>query len=226
MISSISALRAFSYDLAAERLPRSQAAEPKAADQSAAGTGQLSEEERAQVEELKRRDREVRAHEQAHMAAGAGLITRGASFTYKRGPDGQQYAIGGEVGIDVSAVPGDPAATIRKAEQVRSAALAPASPSGQDRAVAAAAAQMAAEARQQQAQQTDSAAGPAAANGATEAARPAGAAASTEAARPATGLGRAPAEAESTAGQRPQAQRAYRQAPAAASGASTFSIAA
>jgi len=59
------------------------------------------------------------------------------SLTYERGPDGAQYAVGGEVPIDVSPVAGDPQATIEKMRVVRSAAMAPAQPSSQDRAVAA-----------------------------------------------------------------------------------------
>lgn len=95
---------------------------------------------------LQARDREVRAHEMAHVAAGAGLVTRGASYTYQTGPDGQRYAIGGEVGIDTS--PGrTPEESLSKAERIRAAALAPAEPSGQDRQVAAQAARMASEAR-------------------------------------------------------------------------------
>ncbi|MBL8056004.1 MAG: hypothetical protein JNK29_04865 [Anaerolineales bacterium] len=131
------------------------ALDPAGRSQPAAGQpGQpLSAAEQAEVEKLKARDREVRAHEQAHQAAGAGLITRGASYSYKSGPDGQQYAVGGEVGIDTSPVRGNPAATIRKAERIRRAALAPAEPSPQDRAVAAEASRMAADARRQQAQQ-------------------------------------------------------------------------
>lgn len=64
-----------------------------------------------------------------------------------RGPDGRQYATGGEVSIDVSPVAGDPQATIDKAEKIRRAALAPAEPSQADRAVAARATAMANEAR-------------------------------------------------------------------------------
>jgi hypothetical protein len=64
------------------------------------------------------------------------------SFTYQRGPDGAQYAVGGEVSIDLSPVQGDPQATIEKMRIVRAAAMAPAEPSGQDRAVAAQAMQI------------------------------------------------------------------------------------
>ncbi|MCH2396263.1 putative metalloprotease CJM1_0395 family protein [Oceanibaculum sp.] len=96
----------------------------------------LTEEERAQVDELKQTDRKVRAHEQAHAAAG-GAYASSPSYEYENGPDGNRYAIGGEVSIDVSPVSGDPEATIQKMEIVKRAALAPAEPSPQDRAVAA-----------------------------------------------------------------------------------------
>lgn len=111
------------------------------------GFSQLSSEESQQVAELKSRDQEVRTHEMAHMMVGGSLVRKGASYQYQTGPDGQRYAVGGEVSIDSSAVSGDPSATIRKMEQVKRAALAPAEPSSQDRAVAAAAAQTEAAAR-------------------------------------------------------------------------------
>ena len=82
----------------------------------------------------------------AHLAAAGAYATTGASYTYQVGPDGQGYAVGGEVGIDVSPDPSDPQRTIDKARTIESAANAPADPSPQDRRVAAAAAQMAAQA--------------------------------------------------------------------------------
>lgn len=97
----------------------------------------LSESEQRIVDDLKRRDREVREHEAAHLAAAGGHARGGASFEYTTGPDGGRYATAGEVQIDTSPVPDDPAATITKMEQVKRAALAPAQPSSQDRAVAA-----------------------------------------------------------------------------------------
>ncbi len=100
------------------------------------------------VQELRVRDREVRAHEAAHQSAG-GSVTGGAKFTFVVGPDGLRYAVGGEVSIDVSAVPGEAEATIRKMQTVIRAALAPANPSSQDQAVAATARAMAASAQQQ-----------------------------------------------------------------------------
>jgi len=121
----------------------------KGQKQSAAGGGdtvELSPEAQKMVDSLKARDREVRAHEAAHVAAGAGVVTGGAQFTQQRGPDGNMYAIGGEVGIDASPIPNDPEGTMAKARQIVSAALAPADPSPQDRAVAASARQMEAKA--------------------------------------------------------------------------------
>jgi len=107
---------------------------------------ELSSADRRRIEEMKATDREVRAHEAAHMAAGGSLVTSGASFGYETGPDGQKYAVSGEVGIDTSKGR-TPQETLVRAEQIRAAALAPADPSSQDRSVAAAASQMAAEAR-------------------------------------------------------------------------------
>ena len=103
----------------------------------------------SEIAKLRARDREVRAHEQAHAAAAGGLARGGPTFTYERGPDGKQYAVGGEVNIDTSPVAGDPEATIRKARQIRAAALAPADPSSQDRAVAASATAIETKARQE-----------------------------------------------------------------------------
>jgi len=103
--------------------------------------------EQRRLRELAARDTQVRTHERAHLAAAGGLANGGARLQMTRGPDGRQYATGGEVSIDVAPVPGDPQATIDKAEKIRRAALAPAEPSQADRAVAARATAMANEAR-------------------------------------------------------------------------------
>lgn len=102
--------------------------------------------ERDQIQELAARDREVRAHEQAH-AAVAGQYASSPTYSFVRGPDGVSYAVGGEVQIDTSPIPGDPEATLRKAQQLSRAANAPAEPSAQDGRVAAQAAQMEQQAR-------------------------------------------------------------------------------
>jgi hypothetical protein len=107
---------------------------------------ELSPEQRQAVEKLKKRDQEVKAHEKAHAAAGAGIVQGGATYQYQRGPDGKMYAVGGEVKIDTTPER-DPEDTIRKMQQVRKAALAPTQPSAQDRSVATRASQIEAEAR-------------------------------------------------------------------------------
>ena len=109
---------------------------------------ELDEAEKAEVTDLKKRDQEVKAHEKAHLAAGGQYTTGGANYEYETGPDGKKYAVGGEVGIDVS--PEDsPEKTIEKARTIRKAALAPAKPSNQDRKIAAEASRMEAEARRE-----------------------------------------------------------------------------
>ena len=112
--------------------------------------GETSEAEneriKREVRDLEQRDREVRAHEQAHASAG-GPHTGAPQYKLERGPDGQMYAVSGHVDVDTSKVSGDPAATIEKMSIVQRAALAPAEPSSQDRAVAAQAARTEAEAR-------------------------------------------------------------------------------
>ncbi len=110
----------------------------KATSEKAAETGELNDEQKAQVEQLRKTDQEVRAHEAAHKNAG-GQHAGSASYSYTVGPDGKRYATGGEVPIDVAPVDGDPEATIAKLDVVIAAALAPAKPSAQDRKVAAAA---------------------------------------------------------------------------------------
>lgn len=107
---------------------------------------ELTEPEQKQVRELAATDRDVRAHEAAHQAVG-GSLAGGASFRYVTGPDGVRYAVGGEVPISLGTVADDPEATIRNAEQVKAAALAPAQPSAQDRSVAGEATQIIAQAQ-------------------------------------------------------------------------------
>jgi hypothetical protein len=106
---------------------------------------ELTPQEKAKVSRLQTRDAEVRSHEAAHIAASGGMAGA-ASYTYATGPDGKRYAIGGEVSIS-SPPTTDPEQALLNAERMQAAALAPANPSGQDRAVAARAASIAARAR-------------------------------------------------------------------------------
>ncbi|SDF54775.1 MULTISPECIES: putative metalloprotease CJM1_0395 family protein [unclassified Duganella] len=156
---SIGALSASSgYPSPAHSVPPVQVAASAQTAQTAQSTPstpsastKLSNEALALIDQLKARDLEVRQHEQAHMAAAGGLATSGASYTYQRGPNGVDYAIGGEVNIDTS--PGaTPEETIERARAIQAAALAPAEPSGPDRAVATQAQQMEMQARAELAQ--------------------------------------------------------------------------
>ena len=118
-------------------------AKPKAPGEKgrpSAGDGKLTPEQQEQVVRLQQRDTEVRAHEAAHQAV-AGALGGAASFTYQLGPDGRQYAVGGEVPIEIGGGK-TPQEMLSRARQVKAAALAPAKPSGQDLKVAASAASL------------------------------------------------------------------------------------
>lgn len=98
-----------------------------------------------QLRELQSTDREVKAHEAAHQAAG-GSLAGGASYSYVKGPDNQMYAVSGEVPIRMQKG-NTPDETIANARQIASAAMAPANPSSQDYKVAANALKLEMEAR-------------------------------------------------------------------------------
>ncbi|MFT4811047.1 MAG: hypothetical protein ACI9LX_004416 [Paraglaciecola sp.] len=124
---------------------RDNAQDASAGKENAEDKQQQQQAEQQQLNELKQRDAEVRAHEQAHASLG-GQYANSPQYEYETGPDGRRYAVGGEVTIDISEA-STPEETIRKAQQVKAAALAPAEPSAQDLRVATEATQMALEAR-------------------------------------------------------------------------------
>lgn len=128
--------------------PRAGRPDDEAIASSKIAARELTEEQQREVEKLKQRDQEVRRHEQAHVAAAGRYANGGPQFEFTTGPDGRQYATGGHVNIDVGPA-NTPEATLIKAQIVRRAALAPADPSAQDRAVAAAASQLELDARKQ-----------------------------------------------------------------------------
>ncbi|WP_053981124.1 putative metalloprotease CJM1_0395 family protein [Marinagarivorans algicola] len=111
----------------------------------------IKEQEQEEIRMLAARDREVRTHEQAHAAVG-GAYAGAPKYQFEQGPDGVNYAIGGEVPIDVGPA-ATPEQTLEKAQTVRRAAMAPSEPSPQDRQVAQEATQLEAQARQQLAAQ-------------------------------------------------------------------------
>lgn len=129
--------------------------EPPADAEEPTDPSGLTEEEKAMVAELRARDAEVKAHEAAHASIGGGTPT----YTFQRGPDGNAYAVGGSVSIDASGG-STPRETIAKMQRVRAAALAPANPSGQDRAVAASASQRMMKAQAELAKEAAEAANP------------------------------------------------------------------
>ncbi|MCC6220020.1 MAG: hypothetical protein IT291_02135 [Deltaproteobacteria bacterium] len=108
----------------------------------------LDEHERQELEKLKKRDQEVRLHEQAHLAALGAHRAGGAKFSYDVGPDGKSYAVSGEVPIDASKEE-SPEKTIEKARTIRRAALAPSDPSAADKAAAAQANKLEADAKKE-----------------------------------------------------------------------------
>ena len=113
---------------------------------------ELEPDEVQYVRELERIDRNVKAHEAAHIAAGGGVVSGGASYGYTRGPDGKMYAVFGEVPISMKKGK-TPEETIQNARQIVAAAMAPADPSPQDYKVAASAMQMESQARVEQSQE-------------------------------------------------------------------------
>lgn len=126
-------------------------------DASATSDGKSQEDPQIKqaVERLKQNEEKVKAHEAAHKAAG-GNLAGSASYSYTQGPDGRSYITGGEVQIDIS-TGRTPQETISRMQQVIRAALAPADPSGQDRAVAAQAASQMAQAQQEKLQTEETA---------------------------------------------------------------------
>ena len=119
---------------------------PAAAGESDARTVQI-------VARLKAAEEKVKAHEAAHKTAG-GTATGPVSYTYTRGPDGRNYITGGEVPIAIT-TGRTPQETISRMQVVIRAALAPADPSPQDRAVAAQASTIEQSARQELARSRD-----------------------------------------------------------------------
>ena len=110
-------------------------------------TADPDDEDRRLTDELRRIDRQVRAHEQAHAAAGGSHVR----YEYETGPDGRRYAVAGTTDIDVCAPTNDADGKLAQARKLRAAALAPTDPSGQDMAVAAKASRLEREARMEKA---------------------------------------------------------------------------
>lgn len=82
------------------------------------------------------RDREVRGHERDHLVTLGGYVASAVSYTTRTGADGESVAVGGRIAVDLTEVPGNPRATLRKARTIYAAATAPGDPSAADLRVA------------------------------------------------------------------------------------------
>lgn len=128
-----------------ESAGKQNAHDQQESSQQQASQPEQQTEEQQEISNLEARDQEVRTHEQAHAAAG-GQYAGSPQYEYTTGPDNKRYVTDGEVSIDISEL-NSPEETLRKMQQVRAAALAPAEPSAQDLKVAAEATQKSFEAR-------------------------------------------------------------------------------
>lgn len=92
--------------------------------------------ESKQLRALKARDKEVRAHEQAQMAAAGSQANSSPRLVYQRGPDGRQYAVGGEVQINFMPVESASEGSTEKAEILQKETHVPKNSSSQDQSTA------------------------------------------------------------------------------------------
>ncbi|MCL2025715.1 MAG: hypothetical protein FWG92_02790 [Leptospirales bacterium] len=98
------------------------------------------------IDELKIRDKEVKAHEMSH-GTDPNLIKIGSpQFDYTIGPDGKAYATGGKVILSTGR-PSSSEDALAKAESLKRAAMSPGDPSPQDFQALNAATAMASEAQ-------------------------------------------------------------------------------
>lgn len=106
----------------------------------------LDQREKVKAQEMQKQDRQIRQHEQAHLAASGRIPIFGPIYQMEKGPDGRMYVTGGKVNFRMP--PAQSAqGKLELAQQLRTMALAPASPSAKDRSIAARAAQQINQAR-------------------------------------------------------------------------------
>lgn len=87
------------------------------------------------LSKLQTTDIGVRTHEAQHFFVGAGLTQGTPEYDYVRGPDGNFYAVGGQVNLSTSGS-SDPEVAAREADTLARAATAPGDTSAQDISVA------------------------------------------------------------------------------------------
>jgi hypothetical protein len=93
-------------------------------------------------DELELMNSNVKNHEQSHLNALGPYASSMPLYSSIKGPDGTSYATGASIKVDLSSVPGDPEATLRKAHAIFNAAQAPHSPSSADQNTASLALQL------------------------------------------------------------------------------------
>ncbi|HOY65820.1 MAG TPA: putative metalloprotease CJM1_0395 family protein [Candidatus Ozemobacteraceae bacterium] len=94
-------------------LPSEGAAAPAAPSEPSASAAELRDDIR--LAELQRQDAFVRRYAESRaLAAGSS-----ATYRYVQGPDGKRYVESGSVSLNAYEIPGDPAATLREARNIR-----------------------------------------------------------------------------------------------------------
>ena len=83
------------------------------------------------------RDRVIKSHENTHLSVLGPYAASAVLYDTRTAPNGETIAVGGKIAVDLSEVPGDPEATLKKARTILNAASAPGSPSAADMRVAA-----------------------------------------------------------------------------------------
>ena len=81
-------------------------------------------------------DATVKTHEWSHLLTLGPYAAGPIAYDFIIDSEGNRYAVGGSIAVDLSPVPGDPEATARKARAVLQAAYAPGNPSAADMQVA------------------------------------------------------------------------------------------
>jgi hypothetical protein len=122
------------------------ASEPKSGEVS------LSEEEKERLEELRRRQNRIKRRHRTQAQVASKYTEGGPQYIYKRGPDGEMYAVKGEVEYDTTRED-SPEQTIEKMKAIKKAVRATPEPTLEDKRVANEASQKLEEAKRKLRQQ-------------------------------------------------------------------------
>lgn len=136
LVTSLTQSRLTTQGQASDASGQSPTQSRETKSKSAATARELSQAQQREIDRLKETDRLVREHADAHLVAGQGVVLSGPRYSYTYGPDGRQYASGGDVTFDTSREQ-KPEANIDKGQRLQTAALAPAQPTPEDFQVAA-----------------------------------------------------------------------------------------